>query len=233
MAFTSSMPSTHQTRPRTCGRCLLLPPSVRPGSATPDHPAVSGVRFKPNRELPPAAEGIESPYDPEARYRHKRDTQWTGYMVHVSETCEPTEPHLLTHVHTTTAAVHEAMCTDDIAQALVEKNLPPHEHLVDAAYISAELLVKSREDHGIALRGPTRPSQGWQTQVDGAYTIDQFAVDWDQQHGRCPQGHLSVAWWEHGGGQGSRPIIVEFDKHTCGPCPVRAACTRAKHTGRR
>src|SRR5215468_4801433 len=64
-------------------------------------PAVAGVRFKPNRELPPAAEGIESPYDGEARYRHKRDTAWTGYMVHVSETCEPTMPHLLSHVHTT------------------------------------------------------------------------------------------------------------------------------------
>src|SRR5499427_9262873 len=62
------------------------------------HPPVSRVRFKPNRELPPAAEGIESPYDVEARYRHKRDTSWTGYMVHVSETCEPAAPHLLTHV---------------------------------------------------------------------------------------------------------------------------------------
>jgi hypothetical protein len=59
------------------------------------------VQFKTDRELPPAAEGIESPYDAEARYRHKRDTSWTGYMVHVSETCEPTAPHLLTHVHTT------------------------------------------------------------------------------------------------------------------------------------
>jgi transposase len=54
------------------------------------------VRFKANRELPPAAEGLESPYDADARYRHKRDTSWTGYMVHVSETCEPTAPHLLT-----------------------------------------------------------------------------------------------------------------------------------------
>src|SRR5919197_3675383 len=35
------------------------------------------VRWKTERELPPAAEGIESPYDAEARYRHKRDTQWT------------------------------------------------------------------------------------------------------------------------------------------------------------
>jgi transposase len=191
------------------------------------------VRFKASRELPPAAEGIESPYDAEARYRHKRDTQWTGYMVHVSETCEPSTPHLLTHVHTTPASVHEAQCTEPIQQALIEKDLPPREHLVDAAYISSELLVHSRDDQGITLRGPTRPSQGWQTQVEGAYTVEQFAVDWDQQQVRCPQGHLSVAWWAQGGGQGSRPIIVEFDKHTCGSCPVRTLCTRAKQSGRR
>jgi hypothetical protein len=191
------------------------------------------VRFKASRELPPAAEGVESPYDVEARYRHKRDTPWTGYMVHVSETCEPTAPHLLTHVHTTPATVHEAQCTEPIQQALIDKDVPPDEHLVDAAYISSELLVHSRDAQGITLRGPTRPSQGWQTQVEGAYTVEQFEVDWDQQQVRCPQGHLSVAWWEHGGGQGSRPIIVAFDNHTCGTCPVRPCCTRAKHTGRR
>ena len=201
--------------------------------ASPGESPAYDVRFKASRELPPAAEGIESPYDGEARYRHKRDTQWTGYMVHVSETCEPTAPHLLTHVHTTPATVHEAQCTEPIQQALVDKDVPPDEHLVDAAYISSELLVHSRDAQGITLRGPTRPSQGWQTQVEGAYTLEQFAVDWDQQQVRCPQGHLSVAWWEHGGGQGSRPIIVAFDKHTCETCPMRAGCTRAKHTGRR
>ena len=74
------------------------------------------VRFKANRELPPAAGSIESPYDADARYRHKRDTSWTGSMVHVSETCEPTAPHLLTHVHTTAATVHEAQCTTPIQQ---------------------------------------------------------------------------------------------------------------------
>jgi len=195
--------------------------------------AAHRVRFKANRELPPAAEGIESPYDAEARYRHKRDTAWTGYMVHVSETCEPTEPHLLTHVHTTPASVHEAQCTEPIQQALVDKGTPPQDHLVDAAYISAALLVSSREEQDIILRGPTRPSQGWQTQVEGAYGPEQFVVDWDQHQVRCPQGHLSTAWWEHGGGQGSRPIIVQFATQTCAPCPVRAACTRATHRGRR
>ena len=151
----------------------------RPADTTPPQRNHTGsrVRFKANRDLPPAAEGIESPYDPAARYRHKRDTQWTGYMVHVSETCEPTAPHLLTHVHTTAATVHEAQCTVPIQQALVEKALPPREHLVDAAYISAELLVESHDQHAITLRGPTRPTPGWQAQVKGGYTIDQFAVD--------------------------------------------------------
>jgi len=126
------------------------------------------VRFKASRALPPAAEGIESPYDVEARYRHKRDTVWTGSMVHVSETCESTAPHLLTHVHTTAATVHEAQCTTPIQQALIDKELPPREHFVDAAYGRAELLVQSCDEQGITLRGPTRPSQGWQMQVAGA-----------------------------------------------------------------
>ena len=130
---------------------------------TPAFPGVSSayhVRFRTSRDLPPAAEGITSPYEVEARYRHQRDTQWTGYMVHVSETCDPTAPHLLTHVHTTPATVHEAQCTTPLQQALIDKGVPPQEQLVDAAYVSSEFLVHSRDDHGIALRGPTRPSQG-------------------------------------------------------------------------
>jgi hypothetical protein len=126
------------------------------------------VRFKPSQELPPATEGLEAPYEADARYRHKRDTSWTGSMGHVSDTCEPTAPHLLTHVHTTPASVHEAQCTTPIQQALIAKDVPPREHFVDAAYISADLLVHSRDEQNMILRGPTRPSQGWQMQVAGA-----------------------------------------------------------------
>jgi transposase len=196
--------------------------------ASPGEPPEYDVRFKASRELPPAAEGIESPYDVEARYRHKRDTQWTGYMVHVSETCEPTAPHLLTHVHTTPATVHEAQCTEPIQQALVDKDVPPDEHLVDAAYISAELLVKSREDHGIVLRGPTRPDVSWQAQVEGAYSLDQFVIDWDQQQVRCPQGKTSLSWAERVGPADHPFIQVRFSTQDCGGCAQRACCTHAK-----
>jgi transposase len=186
------------------------------------------VRFKANRELPPAAEGIESPYDADARYRHKRDTSWTGYMVHISETCEPTAPHLLTHVHTTPATVHEAQCTTPIQQALMDKALSPREHFVDAAYISADLLVHSRDEQDITLRGPTRPSQGWQMQVAGAYTFEQFTVDWERQQVRCPQGKASVSWAERVGPAGHPFIQVRFSTQDCGTCAQRALCTHAK-----
>ena len=185
------------------------------------------VRFKANRELPKASEGLESPYDVEARYRHKRDTQWTGYMVHVTETCESAEPHLLTHVHTTSAAVHEAKCTDDIGQTLAGKALAPRELFVDSAYVSAELLVKSREAYGIALRGPTRPNLSWQKRTAGAYELEHFAIDWERRQVRCPEGKMSVTWSETN--VNGRPLIhARFSRRDCEACPSRRLCTRAK-----
>lgn len=52
------------------------------------------VRFKPNQALAKAAEGIESPYDIEARYRSRYAVDWTGYMVHLSEICDDDHCHL-------------------------------------------------------------------------------------------------------------------------------------------
>jgi transposase len=192
------------------------------------HQSPGQVRFKAVRELPRAAEHIESPYDIDARYRTKGSTQWTGYMVHVSETCEDTTPHLLTHVQTTSAAVHEAMCTEDIHQALAEKDLAPAEHFVDAAYVDATLLVSSRVEHGIDLMGPTRPNVTWQTHVDGAYDIDHFEIDWDRQQVRCPQGKWASAWRERHDPSGRVSIVVQFRQGDCQACEARALCTRAK-----
>jgi transposase len=154
-------------------------------------------------------------------------------MVHVSETCEPTAPHLLTHVHTTTAAVHDAQGTTPMQPALAEQDVLPSEHLVDAAYSSAALLVQSQAESGITLRGPTRPSPGWQAQVEGAYTVEHLEVDWAHQRVRCPQGNWSAAWWEHGAQTSSRRIFVESAREDCQAWPARALCTRAQQQGRR
>jgi transposase len=154
-------------------------------------------------------------------------------MVHVSATCESTAPHLMTYVHTTAATVHEAQCTGPIQQALVENARPPSAPLVDAAYGRAELLVESQAQHGITLRGPTRPSPGWQAPGEGVDTVDQVEVDGAQQRGRCPQGNWSTAWWDQGRQTSGRAIVVECARDDCQACPARSVGTRAPQQGRR
>ena len=181
-----------------------------------------GVRFRP------AADKVESPYDPEARFRRRGDVSWAGYIVHLTETCEDDAVNLLTHVMTTAATVHEAKCTAAIHQALAGKGLVPGEHLVDSAYVDAELPVRGREELGIALVGPGRPDPAWQTRVEGAFTLERFAIDWDRRQARCPQGKLSAGWSEGVEGTGRPYVRVLFRQADCGACAARASCTRGR-----
>ena len=195
-------------------------------------PGGGGVRLRPKEELPPAAAGIESPDDPEARYRTRSGVAWAGYIVHLSETCEDDAVHLLTHVMTTSATVHEARCTAAIHAALAGKGLAPGEHLVDAADVDAELLVRSRAELGIDLVGPPRVNPTWQTKVEGGYGIDRFEIDWEREQARCPQGKLSSAWRRQVDHTGMPYVSVRFRQVDCAACPARPSCTRAKHQPR-
>jgi transposase len=190
------------------------------------------VRWKALTELPRGAEQLESPYDLDARYRTKRDTHWLGYMVHYTETCERKQISLITHVHTTPATVHEAQCTAPIQEALSDRNLLPREHIVDAAYIDAELLVTSTKNHGITLVGPPRPKAGWQNKVEGAYGYDQFLVDWDRKQVQCPQGIWSLPWHERRDPSRDPWFAAHFRTQDCATCATRHLCTRSPRQAR-
>jgi transposase len=56
------------------------------------------IRWRDTADQPPTAPLIQSPYDLDARYGTKRDMNWVGYKVHLSETCDEDQPHLITHV---------------------------------------------------------------------------------------------------------------------------------------
>jgi transposase len=199
---------------------------VREGGAPPG----GGARLRAKDEPPPSAtEPIESPYDTQARFRTRSGVSWTGYVVHLTETCDDDTVHLLTHALTTVATVHEARCTAAIHAALAGKGLVPAEHLADAAYVDAELLVRSREDHGIDLVGPPPGNPSWQGKVEGGHTLDRFEVDWDAERVRCPQGKLSSAWSPQVDHAGTPYVSVMFRPTDCGACPARPLCTRAKH----
>jgi transposase len=171
---------------------------------------------------------VESPYDTEARFRSKAGTDWTGYVVHFTETCDPDAPRLIVHADTTPANVHEAMRTGPIHDALVAKGLPPSEHLADAGYVSGSHIVAARERHRVDLVGPARPHQSWQTREEGAFRAASFSVDWERRRVRCPEGHESTTWGEYKDRtSGQSYIRAGFSPAQCRPCPSRSRCTRA------
>ena len=190
------------------------------------------VRWKALTELPRAAEQLESPYDLDARYRTKRDTHWLGYLVHYTETCNQKQVSLITHVHTTPATVHDSQCTALIQEALSARQLTPREHIVDTAYIDAELLVNSAREHGIRLVGPARPKAGWQNKVAGAYGYDQFTVDWNRKQVQCPQGKWSLPWHERRDPSHDPWFAAHFRTQDCAACPTRSLCTRSPRQAR-
>ena len=70
--------------------------------------AAGRVRLRPAQGRGPG-DRVESPYDTEVRFRSKHSTNWTGYMVHLTETCDAEAPRLIVHAEAVPANVHEAM----------------------------------------------------------------------------------------------------------------------------
>jgi transposase len=194
------------------------------------HPQPS-LRLRTPEELPPAPQRLQSPYDPEARYARKRQTGWLGYKGHLTETCDPDAPHLITHVETTSATTPDVTVLPDIHAALSQRDLLPAEHVVDAGYVEAEGLVRSQKEHQVDLIGPALESTSWQAKAAGGYALADFVVDWDARVVRCPNGKQSVGWVEKE--QRGEPVIqVSFARADCRNCPQRESCTRSSQSRR-
>ena len=203
--------------------------------AAPGDGGGGSARLRPVQGRGPG-DRVESPYDIEARFRSKSGKSWTGYMVHLTETCDTDAPRLVVNADTTPANVHEAPRTAPIHDALAAKGLAPSEHLVDSAYVSAAHLIAARERHGIDLVGPGRRNLSWQSRSGGdAFTPADFSVDWDRQVVRCPEGVESASWAVCSKRRGQGNLIhVQFRAADCRVCPSRARCTRSrsKYAGR-
>lgn len=186
----------------------------------------AAVQWREKGQLLPAAARIASPHDTEARYSIKGSTEWVGYKVHLTETCEPDSPHFITHVETTIATEQDVDQVDAIHEALAQRDLLPRQHLVDSAYVSAEQLVKSQNRYGVDIFGPVRPDVSWQAQDPHTYDVTHFRIDWETEQVWCPQGKASRYWKPQTGVRGNPVIEVNFSKRECAACPARSHCTR-------
>jgi transposase len=185
------------------------------------------LRWRAVAELPPVAERVQSPHDPEAHFSMKRRLAWTGDKVHVTEACDDDAAQLITHVETCPAMRPDMASTAEIHERLAAKGLLPSEHFVDAGYIDAGLLAGSRRDHGISLEGPVRGISSRHVRAGTGYDLPHFAIDWDREQVTCPQGKASVSWQSVRVGDGSPRIQVRFGRADCGGCAARALCAPA------
>ena len=108
-------------------------------------------------ERPPGAQLITSPYDIEARYSRKRSTDWTGYKVHFTETCEDDEPHFMVEVMVTEATTPDGSVVQELHEDEAAHELLPHQHLMDMGYVDAEVLAESQRRYQVDVVGPVMP----------------------------------------------------------------------------
>ena len=189
-------------------------------------------RWRSGSELPPVGERLQSPYDPEMHYSTKRQMEWSGYKVHLTETCDEDTPHLITHATTCPAMQPDMASTAGIHKSLAAKGLLPAEHFVDAGYVDAALLVGSQRDHGISLEGPVRGMARRRTEAEQAYEQRHFSIDWEREQVTCPQGNTSVTWRAGLDDVGAPRISAVFSRTDCGACAARLLCTPAKEARR-
>jgi transposase len=186
------------------------------------------LQWREAANIPPAARFISSPYDPEAHYARKHTTQWVGYKVHLTETCEDDLPHLITNIETTPGPTADGAATPEIHAGLEPRGLLPGTHIVDTGFLDADLFVESRDDYGVDLLGPTRLDDHWQAREGAGFDVQHFSIDWDQQHASGPAGQTSISWTPAVDNRGNAVIKVKFSSKDCRRCKHLAQGIRSK-----
>jgi transposase len=190
------------------------------------------LRWRAVQERVPSADLMASPYDLDARYSTKRGIAWVGYKVHLTETCDAGQPHLITQVLTTPATTPDCVMSPTIQQDLAQRDLLPGVHLLDGGYVDAELLVTAQTAHQIEVVGPPFGSYSHQRRAGQGYDLQAFVIEWEAQQARCSEGHRSVKWTPGRDVSGDPVVRIRFHAATCRACPVRPACTQAKDAPR-
>jgi len=180
-------------------------------------------RFLELDEQPPAAERIASPHDPDARFSQKRSTEWTGYKVHLTETCDDNAPRIITNVATTPATQPDWGMLPAVHSSLQRMELLPTDHLVDTGYVTAASIVSSKRDYNVRVIGPPMEDSSWQAKENG-FDKSYFEIDWENQQATCPGKKTNRTWSTDKDGM----THIAFWNTDCFKCAFREVCVRGE-----
>jgi len=159
---------------------------------------------------------LQSPDDPDATFRRKRDKEYTGYVTNVSETCDPdNDLQLIVKMQTAPNAVDDT--------TLLEEAMPDLERLgvrtlrTDGGYNNRQT-AQSADERGIehiqtAIRGGSAKGSGLHHFQIG------MSADGEPVDITCPFGQKTSI-------QSKKPgrFIAHFDINLCETCPLRDQC---------
>jgi transposase len=185
------------------------------------------LQWRGNNDTPPTSQYIGSPYDTETRFANKGSLTWTGFKVHLTETCDEERPNLITNVATTAASVADDAVTDGIHASLAEAELLPDKHIADTGFVNSKLFVESQGKYKVHLIGPTRSDNQWQAKAGQGFAAQNFVIDWVGQRAICPQGRTSSSWTPAIDKGTNQVIKIKFGTRECKGCPRAAQCTRS------
>lgn len=166
---------------------------------------------------------IQSPHEPDVRYRQKRDKAWQGYVAQVTETAEDEgDPNFITDVGLTDAQTSDNNALPEIQERLADRDLTPAQQVVDQAYVSGTRLAES-DAQDIDLIGPIADEAG-----PKEFKLSDFTVDLERQEATCPGGKHPEKWTVSQRPDGTLNHTAHFGGQ-CEACPLRSRCTEAKN----
>lgn len=188
-----------------------------------------GIHWRTGVEgIPPSSIFINSPYDFEARYGKKRQFQWTGYKVYLTETCDEELPRIITNVETSSAPVADFDLTEPIHQSLGKKRLLPAVHFADTGFVDAALMLAAQDQYQVDLFGPPHLDQQWQSRTNPKFSGENFSIDWGRKKAVCPAGKESLSWLEAKTETAKQVVKIKFSTKDCRVCWFRSDCTKTK-----
>jgi len=184
-----------------------------------------GIKPRPAEDI--SAESLQSPHDPEATYRRKNGEEYPGgYVVAVSETCDPeSEVHMITDVQVGPNVTDDGELLKRSLEAQSERSVAPEQMTVDGGF-TGPVAEEACKTHQTNLR-PTR-IRGGQGDPDRLGWED---YEWigGEKEGRptgvvCPKGEKGTV--ESGEAEGR--LIARFEPGACEGCPLLGGACRVE-----
>jgi len=154
--------------------------------------------------------------DPDMTHgRKSKSKKFNGYKQHISEDLDS---ELILAVAVTSANRPEEEATPELQANMARQGFEPEELQIDRAYVNSSLVEEVKDRDGEILSKPWRGANG----TPGLFGKRDFQINIKEGTITCPAGEVET--FEPG-------ETVQFDPEACGPCALRAECTKAA-TGR-